>query len=239
MACRDQASRNNGDCLECEAGSRPFDASATAWLIGQGVRYLNTAGKESELAYQRVIESLRLCSKDVVKTVTGIFRQAKLGDAPLRWSLLYVVGDAGDASAADFLVHTATRKLPEAREEEGCESGRDAEMLVSTMAVHALQRVARRHPDVSDQLLAVVSARPARPILIEAVKVGGELGLTDKIRELLPEEERWILDIRRARTEELIAEPEREDEKERGFTPPKSGALYTAPSVACSTGQVR
>jgi hypothetical protein len=40
-----------------------------------------------------------------------------------------------------------------------------------------------------------------------------------------------MIDIRRVRPQELFADPEREDGKERGFTPPKSGPLYTAPSV--------
>jgi hypothetical protein len=51
VSCREQNSQNVSDCLEGEAGNRPFDVSATAWMIGQGVRYLNTAGKEGELAY--------------------------------------------------------------------------------------------------------------------------------------------------------------------------------------------
>ncbi|MGR9046543.1 MAG: exonuclease SbcCD subunit D C-terminal domain-containing protein [Gammaproteobacteria bacterium] len=235
MSCEKRTSESRGDCLEVGSESRPFDLSATAWLVGQGVRYLNTVGKEGELHYQHVIELMRRCGKDVTETVNGLFRQANSGDAPLRWCLLYVLGDAGDESAADFLVRTALKQLPEACSDQGCEGPRDAEMLVCTMAVHALRRIAGRHPEVSEQLLKIVSERPARPILIEAVKVAGELGLIEKIREILPKEDHWILDIRRARTEELFAESEREDGKERGFTPPKTGAQYTAPHVTCCT----
>ena len=233
MSCEKQTSQSGGDCLEIGAENRPFDGSATAWLIGQGVRYLNTADKEGELAYLRVVEQLRRDSEDVLKTVIALFRQVKSGDAPLRWSLLYVLGDAGDDSAGEFLVHTALRKLPEAKEGEGCEGPRDTEMLVCTMAVHAIQKVAERHPQASEQLLKIISERPARPILIEAVKVAGKLGLKEKVQEILPKDDLWILDIRRARTEELFAEPEREDGKERGFTPPKTGLQYTAPQVEC------
>jgi len=233
MSCEKQTSVSGGDCLEIGAENRPFDGSATTWLIGQGVHYLNTAGKEGELAYLHVVEQLRRDSGDVLKTVIALFRQAKSGDAPLRWSLLYILGDAGDSSAGDFLVHTALRQLPEAKEGEGCEGTRDTEMLVCTMAVHAIQKVAKRHPLVSELLLKIISERPARPILIEAAKVAIELGLKEKVQELLPKEDHWILDIRRARTEELFAEPEREDGKERGFTPPKTGLQYTAPHVKC------
>jgi hypothetical protein len=220
-----------GDRLEVNAGSRPFDISATAWLVGQAVGYLNTADKEGELAYLRVVEVLRRGGKDLLETVIGLFRQAKSGDAPLRWNLLYVLGDAGDGDAADFLVHTALERLPEANPDQACEGARDAEMLVCTMAVHALHRVAGRHPEIAEAILQIVSARPARPILVEAVKVANERGLQEKVRELLPREDHWILDIRRARNEEVFAEPEREDGKERGFTPPKTGSLLTTIST--------
>ena len=239
MDCKDQTSRSGGDSLEGNTGSRLFDKSATAWLVGQGVRYLNTADKEGELAYLHIVEELRRCSKDLLETVIALFKQAKSGDASLRWNLLYVLGDAGDGDAADFLVRTALKRLPEADPDEGCEGARDTEILVCTMAVHALHRIAVRHPEISEALLKIVSEKPARPIMIEAVKVANELGLKEKIQELLPKEDHWIFDIRRARTEDLFAEPEREDGKERGFTPPKTGDLYTAPKVARCTRKER
>jgi hypothetical protein len=118
MSCENQTSRGSGDSLEVNAGNRPFDISATAWLVGQGVRYLNTADKEGELAYLRVVEVLRRCGKDLLETVIGLFRQAKSGDAALRWNLLYVLGDAGDGGAADFLVRAALERLPEANPDQ-------------------------------------------------------------------------------------------------------------------------
>jgi hypothetical protein len=165
--------------------------------------------------------------------VTGIFFQVKGGDTTLRWNLLYVLGDVGDENATDFLVGAALKPLPEKKGGEGCESDQDMEMLVSTGAVHALHRVATRHPQAADHVLKIISERPAQPILIEAVKVAAELGLRERVQELLPKEDHWILGIRRARPQEFFAEAEREDGKERGFTPPKSGSLYTAPSVVC------
>lgn len=235
MPSTKKGTSQSGDSLEVISGIRPFDASPTAWLVGQGIHYLNSAGKESEQGYQHVVELLRRCGrgKEILEAVKGIFRQVRAGDAPLRWSLLHIIGDAGDPSASDFLVEIALKKLPEVKEKEGCEGPRDAEMLVSTMAVHALRRIAGRHPEVSEKLLKVVSERPARPILIEAVKVADELELTAKVRELLPKEDHWILKIRRVRTEDLIAEPERDDGKERVFTPPTTGLRDTSPQVAC------
>ncbi len=228
-----QTSGRGSDSIEGKLTSRPFDRSGTAWLLGQAVRYLNTADKEGEAGYARTVEVLRNCGTDVLETVNGIFQQVKSGDTTLRWNLLYVLGDTGDRSAAEFFIRTALRRLPEAIEQEGCQNARDMEMLVSTMAVHAVQKLAVRHPETSEAVLQIIARRPEQAILIEAVKVATELGLRDKAKEILREHDYWILDIRKARTEEIVAEPEREDGKERGFTPPKSGSLYTAPSMGC------
>lgn len=232
MSCKDGGSNDGSDGLESRGESRPFDISATAWLLGQGVRYLNTVDKDGELSYQRVVELLRRCNTDLIDTLIALFRKNSAGDAMLRWNLLHVLGDSGDQSAVDFLLHTTLSPLPEAVK-DACESARDIEMLVNTMAVHALSRIAQRHAEARDALLKVVSARPARPLLIEALKCADEHGLKDKARELLPKEDHWMLDIRRARAQELYAEPERDDGKERGFTPPKSGEHYTAPKFGC------
>jgi hypothetical protein len=225
--------KNDGrDSLALGGERRPFDHSATAWLVGEGVRYLNSADKEGELAYQRVIELLRRGADDLLETVAALLRRQS-GDAPLRWCLLHILSDAADAKAADFLLGAALEKLPERTSDDGCEGLRDAELLVRTMAVHGLRRIAGRHRDVAEHLLKFIAERPDRVILVEAVKLAGELGLKEKVRDVLPKEEHWILDIRRVRTEEVFVEVEREDGKERGFTPPRRGALYTAPHAAC------
>ncbi len=229
--CENETARGSGDNLEVNLSNHLFDSSATAWVVGQCVRYLNAADKESELAYQRMVMVLRRYGNDPVETVTGLFRQARSGDASLRWSLLYVLGDAGNADTANFLVHTALGPLPEANRDEGCEGARDMETLVATMAIHALYKLTGRHPEVAEALLKIVAHRPAQPILIEAVKVANALGRTEKLRELLPKEDQWMLELRRARIEELFADSERDDGKERGLSPPKAGALYTAPQT--------
>lgn len=235
MNCEKKKANGDSDSLELKASIRPFDKSPTAWLLGQAVRYLNTAGKKGEFEYTRVVEILSNCNDALLENVKSIFASVKGGDTTLRWNLLYIIGDASDYSSADFLVDVVLNPLPE-NDGDCCESNRDMEMLVSTGAVNALYRVAKRHPEVMEYILKVISERPDRPILIEAVKVAVELGLEEQVQKLLSKEDLWILGIRRVRPQELFTEPEREDGKERGFTPPKSGAFYTAPSILnCTT----
>jgi hypothetical protein len=105
------------------------------------------------------------------------------------------------------------------------------------MGVEALQRIAIRHPNAGEYVLKIVSEHPARPILMEAVKAAIDLGLKDKVAELVPRDEQWILDIRRARIEEIAVDPERRNMRERGFTPPKMPSRFTAPTAKCHTQQ--
>ena len=233
MSCKNESSGGGDDSLEVKDGHSPFDRSGTAWLLGNAVRYLNSADKGAGDEYQRVVEVLRPSGSDLLKTVTGLFRNVQSGDAALRWNALHVLGDAGGEDAAGFLFRTAVGPLSDAEGDLGCETGRDMEILVCTMAVHALHRLAVRHPQASEAILRIVKTRPAQPILIEAVKVAIELNLQKDLRELLAQSDLWILDIKHRATQEVFADPERADGEERSFTPPKSGALYTAPNAGC------
>jgi hypothetical protein len=232
MSCNGNTSQQSGDGMQAVTSAYPFGNSATGWLLGEAVRHLHSADKESEALYKRAVEVLSRNAEDLVEAVRGLSHQAGQFGSGLRWSLLHVLGDAGKADAAKFLVATTLEKLPE-EDREHCESIRDTEVLVRTMAIEAIAKIATRYPEASWALLEIVKAQPAHALLIEAVKAAADLGLRDKVREMLPENQRWILDIKRVKATEVVADPEREDGKERSFTPPKMGDLYTAPRVSC------
>lgn len=231
MNCDNNTRQGDGsDRSEGGDGPRYFDHSAVGWLVGEAVRHLNSDGKESEVAYRRAIELLR-AREDATDEIVQLAGRAMHEDTGARWSLLYLLGDIGQPRAAGFLVDTALARLPEHDPKMGCEGPRDNEILLATMAVEALQRVATEHKDVADALLKVVGARPARPILVEGVKAAVALGMQERVREMLPKDDHWMIDLRRARVEELHANAEREDGKERGFTPPRGRDQHTGPAT--------
>lgn len=230
--CEDQSSASKSDRLEIEPAERHFDRSTTAWLIGEGVRHLHSAADEGGLAYQRVTELLR-DRKDLTEAVSQLSKAVGPSDVSLRWTLLHILGDAGDASAASVFVRVAVAPLPADDERRGCESPRDGEILVRTMAVEGLQQLAGRHPQAAEQLLHIVGKAPDRALVIEAVKAASALGLQEKVRGILPKENHWMLDIRRARVDEVAADPERKDGTEHTFAPPKFGTARTTPKTSC------
>lgn len=232
MGCtKEKKSRNRGDCIEVEEGRQWFESSGTAWLIGEAVRYLNGATPIDERRYAHTIQLLRE-REDGTKVLAQLAHDTT-EDPTLRWNILHVLGDAGDAGAASPLVKAALEPLPDRAQQKGCEGPFDNELLNRTMAVAAIVAVSQRYKEAADALISIVKERPARPVLIEAVKAAVEVGLHERVREILAEEDRWILDIKRVSHRELNADPERKDSKEVGFTPPRQRELHTAPST-CS-----
>lgn len=235
MACKTERKKGKGrdDCLEAEPGREWFGGSETLWLAGQAVRYLNGSGQDDERNYKQVT-SLLSRHEAGTKSLTQLAHDSA-EDATLRWNVLHVLGDAGDASAVRFLVEAALERLPE-RHREGCEGPYDTELLNRTMAVHAIAALSARHPDAVEGLLQVIKAQPDRAVLIEAVKAAADLGHREQVQALLSEQDRWILDLKRVSYREVNAEAERKDGVEVGFVPPRHRSEHTAPhACGCDT----
>jgi len=130
------------DHFEVTEGDHPFDLSSTAWLVGQGVRLLQSVDEQGKGSFRYVIELLS-GREDAVGTIIQMARPKgnSSNDIPLRWNLLYLLGQVGNKNAVEFLVSTSVERLPEERQRGGCEGPNDGEMLVRTMAVEALKQI--------------------------------------------------------------------------------------------------
>ena len=221
------------DSLDIVAPHPTAERTPTFWLINQALELLNREGKSAELAYSHVVELLRERS-DATEGVLSLLHSSPSEDVGLRWGALFIAGEVGDLSAAKQLYREASASLPRpCKEEDGCEGPRDIELLVRTMAVEALQRVAERHREAGELVVQLVAERPAQPVLIEAVKTARALKLTDKVREVLKKKDRWMLDIKILPADEVMAEPERGDETSLGHMPPGRTALSFSPNATC------
>lgn len=221
------------DSLELILPDPVIIKTPTHWLIDKAFAALNGEGEAAATSYKHVAELLR-CREDAVDTLLRVARSRPMEDVGSRWSAFYVVGDIGDGAAAEPLFRAAVESLPErCKEPQGCEDPQDGEVLIRTMAVEALQHVAERHEDARKFVLELISAKPARQILIEAVKAARALGLSDQAAKLLGKENRWMLDIKMVPVQEVMAEPERADDTAVGYMPPVMRRKQDVPGADC------
>lgn len=210
----------------------------THWLIDQAFAALNAEGERAAVSYKHTAELLR-CRKDAVDTLVRVAQSSSAEDVGRRWCAWYIVGDVGDKAAAEPLYRAAATALPEhgkdakCGETRGCEGPRDGEVLVRTMAVEALQRVAERHEEARPYVLELISAQPDRAILIEAVKAARALGLAEEASKRLNKEDRWMLDIKAVSVQEVMAEPERADDSVVGHMAPVMRTKQDVPAADC------
>ena len=233
VVCAPKETQRRGDSLEIRQTDSLLGATATGWLIEQAIVGLNGTEDRDKARYGQVIEVLRE-RKDVVKLLTQLAQTVPRGDVPLRWSLLYVLGEVGDADAARFLLKAVVERLPVHDESDGCEGPRDNEVLIRVMAIEAFENIARRHEGIGERIIEVFGKVREPAVVIEAVKAAVRLGLREHVERVLDEGDRWMLDIRTARHSEVDAEAERTDGGERGFVPPHMCDEHRAPKGACS-----
>jgi hypothetical protein len=101
------------------------------------------------------------------------------------------------------------------------------------MAIEGLARLAASVDDGSDRLFRVLEAQPEPALRVEAVKALLELdpNTAGRIKDLLPEQLHFALDLRRAKVEEVDVEPEREETNERLARPPRFDQPATSPTI--------
>jgi len=86
--------------------------------------------------HRRLVELLRRRA-DLLEETRAMFDRLGRNNPMLRWSMLYALSDIIDERAPEFLTDVALSPLPEG-DPKHCQSVRDTEVLVHTMAIEAL-----------------------------------------------------------------------------------------------------
>jgi hypothetical protein len=207
----DECQTPTGDGMEVKDARQYFNQDAVSWLVGEGIRNLHACDDQQALAYRRIVELLAQ-SAAATKAVAQIVRSVAQEDVNLRWSLLYLLADTGDPAAADVFVRVACEPIePRERDRRACETPRDGEVLVRTMAIEGLGRVAASHKEAVEKLYRVIEAQPEPALRIEAVKaiLAAAPGEADRLKKILPESLHFALTLQRVKAESLAVEFEK------------------------------
>jgi hypothetical protein len=205
---KDCACETTGDGVDPRLGRRLFDHDAVAWLVGEGVRHMNAVEPDGEMSYFRVLELLRT-SEDAVHAIGRVLSIAPADDSNLRWSLLYLLAELDQPRSLELFLKVALDKIsPRPRDGQGCESARDGEVLVATMAIDGLGRLARGEAAAIDALFRIVEAQEEAALRIEAVKaiLAVAPDAADRLAKMLPENLVYAIDLKVERAEALHVE---------------------------------
>lgn len=224
-----------GDSLETKQGERLFDQSADAWLLARALGHLHAdeADAEGQHDYRQAIELLGRCSR-ASATVAQILGRASAHDVPLRWGLLHVLADVGDGDAVGLFAEVAAAPIDDAHHDRrACESPNDGERLVRVMAVEGLARLARGDEDARRALEAVVAEQPdaaVRSAAVQALRaLDPEVG--SRLADVLPQDQRWMLEVRTAAIHELVPEIEASERAELVRRPPTQDRVLSRPRI--------
>ena len=209
-ACKEGALSGDGVVDADDRSRQVFNRDAVAWLVGQGIRHLNAADADGEHALLRVRELLQRADA-ASATIAQALHDCAQDDHSLRWSLLYLLDGLDDPRAAEVFYRAAAEPVPAAdRYPRGCETPRDGEVLVRTMAIAGLARRARGDAKAADMLFKLLEAQPERALRVETVKalMAADPGHAERIRALLPQELHFALELKTVRAEALAVEHE-------------------------------
>gem|GEM_PF-1977106 len=202
-------SPRQGDRLGLGDPMRPFGDSTTGWLLSQAMHGMHAVDAQGRHAYRQAVAALRERSGELLATLKQIEDRLSPDSYLVEWSLHYILADLEDPALIPTLVATAVRKVAERnRDMQACERPEDSQVLVQIMAVEALERLVKREKQQAIRaLLEVVEAQPHLAVRQPAVQtlLQADPTLAEKLRELLPEGQRFILDLKRVPVEYLNA----------------------------------
>lgn len=161
-------------------------------------------------AFDRSIEDLRNDSS-FLETAESLY-ESQPEDSSFRWGVLYVVSRVAPLGAMTWLETIALQDLPDEDDAASfCETKRDGELLVGTMAVEGLGLLTKTDGvDVVLKSLQTVISGDVDPAIRSAAVVQFlkiDAASRDRIRALLPKRMEYLADVH------LEVDPARFDER--------------------------
>lgn len=184
-------------------------------------------GDDAEAYFEEALAEAREKSAGVLVEIARALGGCHDDDYPMRWSLTYSAAAIGGKKALPLLANVALTPIPdELSPDPHSFSSVEEETVIRTTAVDGISDLARDGNDKAVDVLFDLLASPSFSIRRSAVtglkaSPRGE-ELVDRIAECLPEDERFLLDLKRVdvRKVEQVGEP-REHLSEKGLAESK------------------
>jgi hypothetical protein len=209
-----------------------------AWLVAQTLGLVH-AGSERELAAQRsAVALLQDRGDETTHELRALYSRAEPSDYSYRWSLLYLASLVKYRGAIGWLIDTAAAAIPAVRHAEPapCETAADSEVLVRVMATEAVGALMEVDRELAaDGLLRIIERQGHVSVRASAVQLllGARTDLQQRIRQIVPAEQRFILDLKRVRHTELMVDPGTVTPRRNVGRSPKLAGERSGPAAPC------
>ena len=198
--------RASEDRLGVEIVSHPFkfESSRDRELnskIVEAISRMGGAGPRAEEEYQQSIQGLRALAEKVVPVIVDEYKVLSETHYLDRWSLVQLLGELEHPSALPALDEIVGSPLPDEKSKVVHEySTRAKELMIRTTAIEAIKRIAGQKDEKAKELLLKQTQHTEFSVRRAAIQSYLEVGGSDageKLGEMLPDEDRWLLQIRR------------------------------------------
>jgi hypothetical protein len=202
-------SRHRADTVGPSQRSQdPFGNNDAGNALRNFVTVMNSQGDDAEQSYARALESLRGHAKDAVPEIARVESTLREDDYPSRFALIFAASELRHPAALPWLRSVALSRIPAERSSDTHSFSTVAEeTILRTTAVEGIGRLASDNNPEATEALFECLRRPSlsirRAAVQELLQVPEARNQRDRIAAALPEDQRFLLDLRRLDVREV------------------------------------
>lgn len=193
----------------------PISDSPAGELLRNFLVTFEQVGEEAQERYEVALKELREQAEEVVIEIARASGLCSEEDYPLRWALVHAAAELRHPAALPYLKNLALTPIPPERSEDPHSFSTVAEeTILRTTAVEGVEYLAAEGKEQAQEALFAFVRVPSlsirRAAVLGILATGEEKDARKRLRKLLPEEQHFLLDIKRVdvREVEQIEDPE-------------------------------
>src|SRR5215216_1138696 len=196
-------------------GADPISNSPAGRLLRDSLNLMNNPREEARERRAEALSQMRERAADVVVEIAAAEAAADRDNYPLRFQLVHTAAELKRPEALPFLRQFVRTRIPPERSKDPHSFSTVAEeTILRTTAVEGVEQLAAEgNNEAQEALLGFLGqdSLSVRRAAVQALLATGGEGVRQRIEESLPENQRFLLDIRRVEPDEVpqIENPER------------------------------
>jgi hypothetical protein len=184
-----------------ERSQDPFRNNEDAKALRHFLSVMYSHGENAAMIYDQALERLRSNAQGVVVEIAHVDSFLKETDYPSRWAVIFAASELRHPAALPYLRSVALSRIPSERSSDTHSFSTVAEeTILRTTAVEGIGRLVLDHDAQAIDALFECLARPSisvrRAAVQELLAARGGDNQRDRIAAALPEDQRFLLDLR-------------------------------------------